>query len=263
MEYSEDEKLLMDYLDGRLEAAGVQVLENRLLRETKLKQKLALYEWSRQSVRVKAIRNLVEQSQHNFLANQANVQQSPQKSSATRALYNAAFRKWIAIAASVLIFMTLGTGLYLGSISGSELYHDRYLSYEISSFRGDEDGISIVAEHYRNRNYTAMFEALSDSEQENLSKDDLLLMGVAYLEIDEPHLALNYLDILNRRNAQDKSGELQDERDFYAALAYIRMENFSAGHALIVQISQDPSHKYNKNFPFSYRTKVKLLSLIK
>ena len=68
MEYSEDEKMLMDYLDGNLEATGVQVLEDRLLRETKLKQKLALYEWGKQSVRVEAIRNLVAQSQRDFLS---------------------------------------------------------------------------------------------------------------------------------------------------------------------------------------------------
>lgn len=263
MEYSEDDQLLMDYLDGNLEANGVQVLENRLLSETKLKQKLALYEWSRQAIRLKAIRNLVDQSQSDFLANREKSHLKPGKKAPTTLKFMPSFAQWVGIAASILIFLALVGVLFLNSISGTDLYQDKFLSYEISSFRGDSETISDIQDLYRAGDYAAVLDDVSLRPQEELPKDDLLLLGISALEINKAQLALTYLDILHQQNALDQSGELQDERDFYAALAHIRMNNYEEGYALISQITQDSAHKYNRNFPLGYRVKIKMLSLIK
>lgn len=263
MEYSEDEKLLLDYLDGSLGSAGVQVLENRLLNETKLKQKLALYEWSMQAVRVKAIRNLVEHSQHDFLAKREKSNLNVSRKIPVSLKYTPTIARWVGIAASILFFIALSGVLYLSSISGTDLYQDKFLSYEISSFRGDSETISDIQDLYRTGDYAAVLDNVSLRAQEELSKDDLLLLGISALETNKPQQALMYLELLSQQNAQDLSGELQDERDFYAALAHIKMNNFTEGYALISDITQDPAHKYNGNFPFGYRTKIKMLSLIK
>lgn len=263
MEYSEDDQILMDYLDGNLEAAGVQVLENRLLRETKLKQKLALYEWSRQAVRVKAIRNLVEQSQHNFLKDRHIDSQVSVKLKPKPLKRILSFTQLAGIAASILFFIALGGVLYLSGISGTDLYQDKFLSYEISSFRGESDNASSIQDLYKNGNFAAVLTIVPVGELVGLSKDELLLLGISALETNKPQLALTYLEALNQRNTLDQSGDLQDERDFYAALAHIQMNNFTEGYALISRITQDPAHKYNRNFPLGYRTKIRLLSLIK
>ncbi|WP_158858554.1 hypothetical protein [Lunatibacter salilacus] len=262
MDYSEDDRILIDYLDGNLEAAGVQVLENRLMRETKLKQKLALYEWSRQTVRVKAIRNLVEQSHNGFL-NRNNGNQVSEKFDTTRVVRIPFFAKWIGIAASILFFIAIGGVLNLSSLSGTDLYQDKFLSYEISSFRGDSENASSIQDLYRSGDFAAVLAVFPVEALEGLSKDELLLLGISALETNKPQQALIYLDLLNQRNSLDQSGELQDERDFYTALANIQMNNFTEGYALISDITQDSAHKYNRNFPLGYRAKIKMLSLIK
>jgi hypothetical protein len=157
--------------------------------------------------------------------------------------------------------MALGVLLYLNSLSGVDLFQDKFLSYEISSFRGDAVAESGLQDLYRAGDFEAVL--ATKGELEGLSKDDLLLLAISALEISEPRKALTFLDILQQKNALEQSGELQDERDFYAALAHIQMENFTEGYALISHITEDAAHKYNKNFPLSYRTKIKLLSLIK
>lgn len=134
MEYSEDDQILMDYFDGNLGKVRVKVLENRLLHDTKLKQKLALYEWGRQAVRVKAIRNLVEQSQHDFLKNRNIDKQEVGESEPTPVNRILSFAQLTGIAASILFFIALGSAIYLNSMSGTDLYQDKFLSYEISSF---------------------------------------------------------------------------------------------------------------------------------
>ncbi len=231
------------------------------MRETKLKQKLALYEWSRQAVRVKAIRNLVEQSQHDFLKNR-NRGPLVEKSDKTKVVRIPSFAKWTGIAASVLFFVALGGAIYLSSISGTDLFQDKYLSYEISSYRGDSEKVSTIQDLYKDGDFGAVLTVAPEGELEGLSKDELLLLGVSALETNKPQLAITYLELLSQRNAQDLSGELQDERDFYAAMAYIKMNNFTEGYALISHITDDPAHKYNRNFPLGYRTKIKMLSLI-
>jgi|GEM_PF-4417490 len=264
MEYSEDEKLLMDYLDGSLEAAGVQELQKRLLRETKLKQKLALYKWGMQTVRVEAIRNLVAQSQHDFLKTRDKDSQVVEKHEPTGIRFTPSFAQWVGIAASILVFVALGGVLYLGNMSGADLYQDKFLSYEISSFRGNAENASGIQDLYRSGDFAAALAVVSpEGDLESISKDELLLLGVASLETDKPQQAITYLNVLQKRNALDQSGELQDERDFYAALAYVQMNNYTEGYALMVDITQDSAHKYNKNFPLGYRTKIKILSLIK
>lgn len=263
MEYSEDDQILIDYLDGNLGKVGVKVLENRLLHDTKLKQKLALYEWGRQAVRAKAIRNLVEQSQHNFLKKRHIGNLEVGKSELTPVNRILSFAQLTGIAASILFFIALGGVIYISSLSGTDLYQDKFLTYEISFFRGDSDDASSIQDLYQSGNLGAALNVVPDGELDGLSKDELLLLGISALETNKPQQALTYLELLSRQNAQDLSGELQDERDFYAALAYIQMNNFSEGYALISHITQDPSHKYNRNFPLGYRTKIKMLSLIK
>lgn len=263
MEYSEDDQILMDYLDGNLGNVGVKVLENRLLHDTKLKQKLALYEWGRQAVRVKAIRNLVEQSQHNFLKKRNIGNLEVGKSELTPVSRILSFAQLTGIAASILFFIALGGVIYISSLSGTDLYQNKFLTYEISSFRGDSENESSIQYLYRSGNFGAVLNVVPDGELESLSKDELLLLGISALETNKPQQALTYLELLSRQNAQDLSGELQDERDFYAALAHIKMNNFTEGYALISDITQDPAHKYNRNFPLGYRTKIKMLSLIK
>ncbi|HSI75076.1 MAG TPA: hypothetical protein VK957_04260 [Lunatimonas sp.] len=263
MDYSEDDRILIDYLDGNLGKAGVQMLENRLLGETKLKQKLALYEWSRQAVRVTAIKNLVEQSQHDFLKNRNNGGQLVGKSEPTPINRILSFRQLTGIAASILFFIALVGAIYLSTISGNDLYQDKFLSYEISSFRGDSEKASTIQDLYKIGDFGAVLSVVPEGAMEGLSKDELLLLGISALETNKPQQALTYLETLSQRNVLDQSGELQDERDFYAALAHIQMNNFSEGYALISHITHDPAHKYNRNFPFGYRTKIKMLSLIK
>src|SRR5690606_38017795 len=109
------------------------------------------------------------------------------------------------IAASILFFISLGGAIYLSSISGADLYQDKYLSYEISSFRGDSENASSIQDLYKSGNFVAVLTLVSEGELESLSKDELLLLGISALETQKPDQALIYLETLSQRNLQDKS----------------------------------------------------------
>ncbi|MBI1301106.1 MAG: hypothetical protein GC137_05540 [Alphaproteobacteria bacterium] len=261
MDYSEDEKMLVDYLDGNLEADAVRALEYRLMQDKLLKQKLMLVEWSRKAIKLTALQGLIAQRQQGFLKARKAADYQQDHTISGRFTFSPA--AWVGIAASLLVLIGLGLVLFLNSLSGSDLYENKFLAYEVSSFRADNAEDSPIKEAFRQGKYAQILGASADTVQpEALAKDDLLLLGIASLEVGEPNKALIYLDILQQKNEADKSGELQDEGDFYSALAYVKLEKYALASARIAHISNTPNHKYTKNFPWAYRVKIKLLSLL-
>lgn len=128
-------------------------------------------------------------------------------------------RKKLFAAASFLLILS-SIGIYFtfdNTKSHQELFNEYYTTYDgIAHSRNQTDQLSEGRINYLNGNYEAALLPLLRLEEHAIS--DLLMIGICYLETNQPALALNWFSKIEVVGAKD----VLSVRDWYIALAYLK-----------------------------------------
>lgn len=128
-------------------------------------------------------------------------------------------RKKLLVAASFLLIIS-SIGIYLisnHSEGHQALFNEYYVVYDgINHSRNQTDQLSEGKMDYLNRNYEAALVSLKLLDAHTNS--DLLMIGICYLETNQPVLALKWFSKIEADDAKD----ILSVRDWYIALAYLK-----------------------------------------
>lgn len=128
-------------------------------------------------------------------------------------------RKKLFVAASFLLILS-SIGIYLTSdntIGHQALFNEYYAAFDgIVHSRNQTALLSEGRTHYLNGNYEAALLPLIRLEKYTTS--DLLMIGICYLETNQPALALKWFSKIEADAAQD----ILSVRDWYIALVYLK-----------------------------------------
>ncbi|SEJ73666.1 hypothetical protein SAMN05192553_11067 [Cyclobacterium xiamenense] len=261
MEKKYDDPYLVEYLDGNLTSDEKELFEKELERDPSLRDRVNLYRYTLRAIKSNGYETSIKEIQHDFLKQR--IENKDFTSISTPKLENKVrpLHFWGRIAASVALLGTLGYGFFLLQNDGNQLFEANYLSYEITADRGVAEQENLLESLYLKGDFKNMFQAIEGSEPEAYSSMELLLLGAAALELNQPSEALRYLQTLEAENARNETDNFQDEADFYMALAYLKQEAYEDALRQIKKINDDDQHKYHSSFSWAEVLSVRLQTL--
>jgi hypothetical protein len=261
MEKKYDDSYLLEYLDGALDSEERQKLEQEMKANPSLRERVSLLQFAVRSIKSKGYETAVKEIQHDFLKQR--IENKKFTSISTPKLENKVrpLQFWAGIAASVALLGTLAYGVFLAQKDGNQLYEANYLSYEITVDRGVAARENQLESLYLKGDFKNMFQAIEGEPLGAFNSKELLLLGAAALELDQPSEALHYLQALDTTNARNETDNFQDEADFYIALAYLKQEAYADALRRIEKISEDDRHKYRSSFSWAEILSIRLKTL--
>lgn len=220
---------LVQYLDGELSGQEELDIEQELAADIAFQQEFEDLKAAKAAIKYHGLQNKVsaihDQMMKEFKA--------PVKNSRGRIIKYA-----IAVAAS-LVLLVGGYVLYnFATLSSEKVFASRYQPYEMITLRGDDSAASQIEKAYREKEYKKVL-TLNQAKNKP-SQMDQFLAGSAAMELKNYSKAVETFGKI-----QGKKFDLDDETDYYLALAYIRNKDFDLALDLLRIIKEDPEHRYN------------------
>lgn len=238
---------LVAYLDGELQGAGREQLEQQLQTDAALQEQWQQLLLSREAVRQYGLREQV-----------ANVRASMNKEQApVRPISDARriIRYVISVAASIVLVVLGVMGYNFYQLSPTKVFNEQYTRYEISTTRGGGLSSLPIERAYREKHYAEVI-ASANNSKDTLS---LLLAGMAQLELKNYSAAArNYKQVIE---LNEKAGTryLKDEAEYYLALAYLADKDYDLSLDQLQKIHADETHVYHVMVKRKLIRQVKLL----
>jgi tetratricopeptide (TPR) repeat protein len=242
--------LLVRYLDGELAEAEKQKLEARLDVDVELQEELAALRAAREAVKQYGLREQVA-GIHRQVMQEMRIPQRQRLGGNIRRV----IRFSISVAASIILIVGAILALNFFSLSPSRVFTDNYHSYELPTTRSGQADESAVEQAYRSKNYYEVTRRVPLAG--NLK--DQFLVGMSYLELKNPARALESFREIMSTNDSNRSNILQDETEYYLALAYIANGDYDFSLELLEKIKQEPSHTYHERVSAKLIRQVKAL----
>jgi tetratricopeptide (TPR) repeat protein len=240
--------LLVRYLDGELAEAEKQELEARLDVDVELQEELASLRAAREAVRQYGLREKVAQIHRQ-------VMQEMKKPKRVGGNIRRVIRFSISVAASIILIVGAILALNFFSLSPTRVFTDNYHSYELATTRSGQADESAVEQAYRSKSYYEVTRRLPLAG--NLK--DQFLVGMSYLELKNPAKAIEAFRGIIRTNEADGGKILQDETEYYLALAYIANGDYDFALELLEKIKLESAHTYHKKVSAKLIRQVKAL----
>lgn len=145
----------------------------------------------------------------------------------------------IAIAAASIIFaFVIIKGLFITSPSPDKIYQETFVDYNPGSYRSQTAGRSPVEKAYQRRDYTGV---VSLGRQASLNAKEQLLLGIAYLHLNNPEAAIRELEAVEKR----ADTTYRQDAAFYTGLAYLKNKQYDQALQVLKKIRTDPHHLYH------------------
>ncbi|MDN3689371.1 hypothetical protein [Cyclobacterium jeungdonense] len=262
MENKYDDRILVNYLDGSLDPTEKQLVEQEMEKSDAIQERLDLMQFTIRAIKFKAYKSSVKEIQHDFL--QHRIENKSFTSVSTPKLEGKvrSMQFWIKIAASLLFLCSLGYVLWLFQADGEQLYETNFISYEIALDRGAGLQENQLESLYINGEFYQMFQVSEETNLEEFNSFELLLLGTAALELNNPAEAMRYLQKIDSDNIQNQSDDYQDEVDFFMAMAYLKQGAYEQALHLVTKMRSDEQHKYHSNFSWSEEISIRLQQML-
>lgn len=246
--FTNEDELLIAYIDGEIDAVSLSVVENRLSAESSLKAKLNSLLLAKEAVQQYGLKLQVGAIHKQMMKEQ--VQAPVRNLPPTRKMY----RIVAAIAAAVLLFVA-GYWFMQGQPENADkVFVANYMSYELPITRSESTETD-VEKAYRNKDFRLV---LNTVEKNKLSSPVVnFLTGMASMELGKIDNAITYFNKVIENNKSASSVYYNDESQYYLALAYIKNGNYEMAWKLLDIIRSDKQHIYN------YKVTDKLLAQLK
>jgi len=250
--YTQQDELLMRYLDGEMSQEEKQEFETKLVSDESTRRRLEDLATAQHAVKLYGLKQEVA-SVHQDMMGEMKPGAVVRKMSRTREIARYGLR----IAAGVAFLAICFLAYNFFSLSSGKLYNEKYASFELSSVRGQsETEASGIEKAYRQKNYQ---EVVALSKNDGIGISDEFLEAVSYLELDRPTEAIDHFSRVIARDRASDHPLYKDDAEYYLALAYLKTKNYEKAFELMNTIHDDNSHLYHEEFTKGFIRKVKLL----
>lgn len=231
-----DESDLIKYLDGELPPAEKKAFEALLNSDADLREKLENLRMAKDAVVYYGIQQQVAQAR-------AQWKQPDEGNTPAGRAPVMVMRKYgrfaIAIAAASIIFaIVVIKGLFITSPRPDKIYQETFVDYSPGSYRSQTAGRSPVEKAYQQRDYAG---AVSLGRQASPNAKEQLLLGIAYLHLNNPEAAIRELEAVEKR----ADTTYRQDAAFYTGLAYLKNRQYDQALQVLKKIRTDPHHLYH------------------
>lgn len=167
-------------------------------------------------------------------------------------------RKQIRIATAALALAVLLVAVWKGyafyQLSSDALYNELYTPFAESAFTATKAREkSAIEQYYNDRNFVAV--TLQSKKQPQLSDKEKLLTGLAYMQRADYGKAVKWLG----QEANNFKSPYRQQAEYYAALAYLKNEDYDHSIEKLERIYYNPAHTYHSRVSQSAISDLKML----
>ncbi|WP_316830479.1 hypothetical protein [Pedobacter aquatilis] len=252
MNNSEEESVLIQYLDGSLDEAARLSFERELATDGGLRAELANMETARQAIR-----------HYGLKAELADIHREVMESTAAPAVplklhRPGRFGRLYKIAAGICVVILLALLYKINRVSGDKLYQEQFVAYSIDTDRGAANTDAIAAAYMQGdyEKVRSLYAGLNTASQ-----SDRFLAGQAYLALKQPAKAAELFKVIAGDGSD--ANAFHDDAEYYLALSYIADEQFAMALPIMDKIYADSNHLYHEKVSLSTLNDLKLLKLKK
>jgi tetratricopeptide (TPR) repeat protein len=242
---------LIDYIDGALMEDEAKVIEQSISTNEGLKLEYDNLLAARKAIKhyglIQRVANVRKQ-----MKEEETITKQKKQSPVIRLMPKRAYR----IAAGIILLVgVFGLYQYI-TISGKNLYSEKYTAYNMPNFRGSNNN-SQIEKAYSDKNYDAVISTYTSAQ--NNTANEIFLTGQAYLQKNDFTDAIACFNKLLAQNKAADTHVLNDDAEYYLALAYLQNNNLDKATALFKNIGANKSHLYNKNINGWFLKKLQIL----
>lgn len=226
---------LVQYLDGNLTISEKELLEQQLAGDTALQEELKSLQATREAVRLYGLKQKVSDIHQQMMKEmQPKVKQ----------LYSSRkiIRYAMAIAASILLVFAGYTVYNLITITPENIFASNFQTYELVTNRGDSTDESTILKDYREKNYNAVIGVVYDRV---FTAEELFIRGMSFAELKKIDSAIVSFKKVLEANKVAAKPVYNDETEYYLALLYVRIKDYSNALELLNKINETPDHLYH------------------
>jgi len=202
--FTQQQELLMQYLDGDMSQPEREEFEKRLSSDESLRLQLEDLQTAREAIKMYGLKQQVA-AVHRERMEEIKPEANVRKITNTRRIARFSLR----VAAGIVLVAICFLAYNFFSLSSGKLYNENYNSFELSSVRGDnETRATEIEKAYWKKNYQDVI-ALS-SKYPGASIKDEFLEGMSFLELDKPSDAIDvFINVLIRDQNSDHEPALR------------------------------------------------------
>ncbi len=244
---TQDTEWIIRYIDNELAAEEKIAVENRLQTDEQFKTEFNNLLSAREAIKLFGLKNQVASIRSSMNADK--------KGRVKKMTVGRMIRISVGVAAAVIFTFVAIEGYFFYKLSPESLYNEQYARYELSNVRSVTLR-SDLEQAYADRNFSGVTQM--HREKRNFSDQERLLIGISYMEQNNPGKAIE----LFRQITQNKAlfaEPLFEDAEYYLALAYLKNRDFDLAIPLMNKIHADTDHPYNEKFTKRFIRRVKLL----
>jgi len=243
------EKLVL-YLDGALTGPEKESLEQQLAADASLREQLDSLRSTREALKLYGLQQKVA-GIHGKMMKQ--LQTPVIKIRSTRKT----IRYAVAVAASLLLIISGYMAYNFFTLSPDKVFASRYQSYELVTVRDGGSMETPVEKAYGEKNYKEVLR-IHDAGLDHTQKGEFLC-GVTALEVKDNAKAIKCFNEVLDANKQSSQRVLNDEAEYYLALAYVRNRDYDYALDILHKIREEPDHKYHTAVTPKFLRQVRML----
>ncbi len=233
--FTNNEKILIDYIDGLVTPEQRLSIESRLKMDENFQQEYKNLILAKEAVRNYGLVRKVSLVHQKMMVEM----QSPVKNIST----GRNMAKMVSAVAAAVVLIVAGYWFFnMQQVSSEKIFASNYKTYEIPVVRDNEQQSAIV-KAYSNKDYNSVVK-ITEVSTSNTAQD-FFLTGAAALELKDAAKAIANFSTVLAINKNSSQSTYKDEAEYYLALAYIQNNNNKSADSLLQKIKQDVEHKYN------------------
>jgi tetratricopeptide (TPR) repeat protein len=149
-----------------------------------------------------------------------------------------AARITIAVLSAVLLLALLWNGYYFYRLSPDFIFNKLYVPLTITNNKAMPAAKTPILHYYTTDNYVAV--TLQSKKQKQLSDQEQLLTGLAYLHREDYTKAIKWLEPLSN----NFKSPYRQRAEYYLALTFLKNEDYDRCIEKLEHIFHTPSHPY-------------------
>lgn len=243
-------ELLVQYLDGTLEGAEKESLEQQLAADAALREQFDSLQLTRESIRYYGLKEKV-----------ASIHQQMMEEIAPPVKSIRPARRILRYVASVAASLLLLVGGYLAytfyNLSSDKVFSANYQRYELATVRDGGATESAAEKAYRDGHYQEVLRLQQAAGQPSVK--DVFLAGAAALELKDNAKAQAAFSQVLQMNKTAGTAVLNDDAEYYLALALVQGKEYDQALELMHKIKNDTGHTYREKITRKLLRQVRML----
>jgi len=241
---------LVRYLDGELTGEEKDALEQQLGIDPALQEEFANLRLAREAVRQYGLRKQVAAIHDSMIKE---LRPPVRRIGSVRRV----IRYSVAVAAAIVLIVGSFLAYKFYTLSPNKVFASRYQSYELITTRGNDKSDKPIEKAYREKNYQEVKRIHKTGEDNSVKAE--FLNGMASLETSDQSGAIRSFNEVLTLNKQSAKPVMDDEAEYYLALAYLKNRDYDLSLALLEKIRDEKDHLYHSKVTTKFIRQLKWL----